>query len=259
MIGTRFTKGSPCWIDLGIPDTEAAAAFYTAVFGWEFRSAGPGAGDYGYFQRDGGTVAALGPLTEQGASSAWTVYFQTPDADATAKDAESAGGAVRLVPTDIMEAGRAGALTDPGGARFAIWQPGTTRGLDRTSATNTLVWVELHTEDPEGTLAFYRTLFGWRSAEMDAPGMRYRVLSTAEGDQQDATFGGAAELHDMRRGPRWIVYFDVADADATVTAALAHGGSVLMPAADIPGVGRVAWLADPFGAPFAVLKPAPMG
>ncbi|MGW1929254.1 VOC family protein [Streptomyces sp. NPDC001919] len=259
MLGTQFTKGSPCWIDLGSPDTEAAAAFYSAVFGWEFRSAGPGAGDYGFFQQDGRTVAALGPLTEQGASSAWTVYFQTPDADATARDAESAGGAVRLAPMDIMEAGRAGALTDPGGARFALWQPGTTKGLDRTSSTNALVWVELHTEDPEGVLAFYRTLFGWRSAEMDAPGMRYRVLSTAEGDQQDASFGGAAELQDIRRGPRWMVYFDVEDADATVASARSHGGSVLMPAADIPDVGRVAWLADPFGAPFAVLKPAPMG
>lgn len=79
MLGTQFTKGSPCWIDLGSPDTEAAAAFYTGVFGWEFRSAGPDAGGYGFFQQDGKTVAALGPLTEEGAKSAWTVYFHTPD------------------------------------------------------------------------------------------------------------------------------------------------------------------------------------
>jgi predicted enzyme related to lactoylglutathione lyase len=30
-----------------------------------------------------------------------------------------------------------------------------------------------------------------------------------------------------------------------------------MPAADLPGVGRVAWLADPSRAVFAVLKPNP--
>ncbi|WP_306324911.1 VOC family protein [Streptomyces venezuelae] len=259
MLGTQFTKGSPCWIDLGSPDTEAAAAFYTGVFGWEFRSAGPDAGGYGFFQQDGRTVAALGPLTEEGASSAWTVYFHTPDADGTAKTAESAGAAVRSAPADVMDAGRMAALTDPDGAQFAIWQPGTTKGLDRTSSPNTLVWVELHSGDPAAALAFYRTVFGWRSAEMDAPGMRYQVLSTAEGDQQDTSFGGVAALQDQAGGPRWIVYFDVQDADAIVTAAQENGGSVLMPAADIPDVGRIAWLADPFGAPFAVLKPAPMG
>ena len=69
MLGTDFRTGSPVWIDLGSPDTQAAAAFYTAVFGWEFASAGPEGGGYGFFQKDGGTVAGLGPLTEQGAES----------------------------------------------------------------------------------------------------------------------------------------------------------------------------------------------
>ncbi|WP_314617846.1 VOC family protein [Streptomyces stackebrandtii] len=257
MLGTQFTTGSPSWIDLGSPDTEAAAAFYGAVFGWEFRSAGPDAGGYGFFQQDGRTVAALGPLTEEGASSAWTVYFRTPDADATQKAAESAGGTVRLPAFDVMDAGRMAALTDPGGAQFAIWQPGTTQGLERTSSTNTLVWAELHVADPESVLAFYRTLFGWRWAEMEAPGMTYRVISTAQGDQEDASFGGVAELQGEK--PHWIPYFAVEDADAMARTAQGNGGSVLMPAADIPDVGRIAWLADPFGAPFAVLKPAPMG
>ncbi|MER6100381.1 VOC family protein [Streptomyces sp. NPDC001728] len=257
MLGTQFTKGSPCWLDLGSPDTDAAAAFYGAVLGWEFRSAGPEAGGYGFFQQDGRTVAALGPLTEEGAHSAWTVYFRTPDADATQKAAESAGGTVRAPAIDVMAAGRMAALTDPGGAEFAVWQPGTTQGLERTSSPNTLLWVELHVHDPEAVLGFYRGLFGWRWAEMETPGMTYRVVSTAEGDQQDASFGGAAELQSDT--PRWIPYFAVKDADAMAAAAQGNGGSVLMPAADIPDVGRIAWLADPFGAPFAVLKPAPTG
>ncbi|MFJ5093812.1 MULTISPECIES: VOC family protein [unclassified Streptomyces] len=258
MLGTRFTTGSPTWIDLGTPDTAAAAAFYGAVLGWEFRSAGPGSGGYGFFQQDGRTVAALGPLTEEGAESAWTVYFGTPDADATQRAAESAGGEVRLPASDVMEAGRMAALTDPAGARFAVWQPGTTRGLDRTSETNTLVWVELHTGDPEAALGFYRTLFGWRWAEMAVPGMTYRVVSTAEGDQQDASFGGVAELRDAAEPARWVPYFAVEDADASARSVQGNGGSVVMPAADVPDVGRIAWLADPSGATFAVLKPVPM-
>ncbi|MEU8527562.1 VOC family protein [Streptomyces sp. NPDC048629] len=257
MLGTDFSTGSPSWIDLGSPDTDAAAAFYTAVFGWVFTSAGPDAGGYGFFQQDGKTVAALGPLTDEGASSAWTVYFQTPDAEATAQATEKGGGKVRVPAMDVMDAGRMAAMTDPAGAEFAVWQPGAVKGLDRTSENNTLLWVELHVPDPQAALSFYRGLFGWRWSEMAAPGMTYRVISTAEGDQEDTSFGGAAELQGEGMKPSWIPYFTVMDPDRTAEAVQGNGGTVLMPAADVPEVGRIAWFADPFGAPFAVLKPDP--
>lgn len=257
MLSTDFVTGSPNWLDLGSPDTSAAAAFYAGVFGWDFLSAGPEAGGYGFFQQDGRTVAALGPLTEAGANSAWTVYFQTPDADATVRTAEQNGGAVRVEAFDVMNAGRMACLTDPGGAEFAVWQPTAVKGLEKTSENNTLCWAELHIGDPAAALRFYGALFAWRAQEINAPGMPYTVLSTAEGDQQDASFGGVTPLRDASGESRWIPYFAVEDPDESVTRSRADGGSVVMPAADIPDVGRIAWLADPFGATFAVLRPAP--
>ncbi|GGT15137.1 VOC family protein [Streptomyces purpureus] len=257
MLGTDFIKGSPCWLDLGSPDPSAAAAFYGQVFGWHFESAGPDAGGYGFFQRDGRTVAALGPLTEEGANSAWTVYFRTPDADGTATDTERGGGTVRVEAFDVMDAGRMACLTDPQGGEFAVWQPGSVQGLEKTSDTHSLLWVELHTPDPEAACTFYRGLFGWREQTMEAPGMTYRVLSTAEGDQQDASFGGVAPHQGTGERTRWVPYFAVDDADAIAASAQDSGGSILMPAADVPDVGRIAWLADPFGATFALLKPEP--
>ncbi len=255
MLSTDFVIGSPNWLDLGSPDTAGAAGFYGIVFGWDFQSAGPEAGGYGFFQKDGKIVAALGPLTEEGASSAWTMYFQTADADATAKAVEQGGGTMRVEPFDVLEGGRISMLTDPGGAEFAILQPGAGKGLEKTSEHNTLCWVELHAFDPSAALSFYRSLFGWRSQEMEIPGMPYTVLSTADGDQQDASFGGLATLQEDRE-PCWIPYFDADDVDAIVSRVQDNGGSVLMPAADIPDVGRIAWLADPSGAPFALIKPA---
>ncbi|MGK5641332.1 VOC family protein [Streptomyces sp. URMC 126] len=254
MLTTDFVTGSPTWLDLGSPDTGRAADFYGAVFGWDFESAGPEAGGYGFFRRDGATVAAVGPLTEEGASSAWTVYFRTPDADATAKSVEQGGGTVRVAPFDVMDAGRMACFTDPGGAEFAVWQPARVGGLERASEENALCWAELHVADPTAAYAFYRGVFGWRVTDMEVPGMVYKVLSTAEGDQRDASFGGVAPLQEGDR-PRWIPYFAVADPDAVVTSAEGGGGSVLMPAADVAGVGRIAWLADPYGAPFAIIRP----
>ncbi|MEU8774983.1 VOC family protein [Streptomyces sp. NPDC048606] len=260
MLGTDFRTGSPNWLDLGSPDTVAAADFYTRVFGWEHVSAGSEVGGYGFFRLGGRTVAALGPLTEEGASSAWTVYFRSDDVDATARAVTAGGGRVRMEPGDVMEEGRLAAFTDPQGAEFACWQPGRTVGLEAASVENTLVWVELHAPDPQAAIAFYAGLFGWRHAEMSTPGMTYRVLSVADGDQEDGSFGGVAPLGEGAGdggAVRWVPYFHVPDVDATVRTVREAGGSVLMPAADVPDVGRIGWVADPAGAVFALLKPNP--
>src|SRR2546421_12970759 len=63
MLTTDFVTGAPNWLDLGTPDTDAAAAFYNGVFGWDFQSAGPDAGGYGFLQKNGRTLAGLGPNT----------------------------------------------------------------------------------------------------------------------------------------------------------------------------------------------------
>ncbi|WP_327253367.1 VOC family protein [Streptomyces sp. NBC_01244] len=264
MLGTDFRKGSPNWLDLGSPDTDGAVSFYTGVFGWEFLSLGPEAGGYGFFQIDGKTVAALGPLTEEGATPAWMLHFNTPGIQETAAAVRAGGGAVRMEPGDVMGEGWLAQFTDPQGAEFACWQPGKTAGLGRTSEVNSLVWAELHAPDPVAAVEFYAGLFGWRSAEMEAPGMTYRVLSIADGDQEDGSFGGVAPQGDgagqgagANEVPRWVPYFNVADVDATVAAIRGGGGSVLMPAADVPEVGRMAWTADPTGAVFALLTPDP--
>ncbi|MFG2821343.1 VOC family protein [Kitasatospora sp. NPDC048365] len=257
MVTTDYTKGSVCWIDLGSPDTAAAAAFYEATFGWSLQSAGPDAGGYGFFQQDGDTVAAIGPLTEEGAKSGWTVYFSTPDAAATAKGVEQGGGVVRVPPMDVMAAGSMGQFTDPAGGQFAVWQPGETKGLDAVGEDNTFVWAELHTDDQKATVGFYQSLFDWRAGDPGIPGVEYTVLMTESGgDDPAAAFGGVAGVHPgMDAG--WLVYFAVADTDATVAAATAAGGTVVMPADDVPTVGRIAIVADPFGATFALLKPEP--
>src|SRR5205085_5782217 len=57
--------------------------------------------------------------------------------------------------------------------------------------------------------------------------------------------------------PVWLGYIHVDDVDAEVARTEADGGKVTMPATDIPGVGRMAMVSDPQGAPFYVMKPTP--
>ena len=69
MLTTRFVNGAPNWLDVGTPDIDGAISFYGGLFGWQFQSAGPEAGGYGFFQLDGKTVAG-GMQTTPGAGPA---------------------------------------------------------------------------------------------------------------------------------------------------------------------------------------------
>jgi predicted enzyme related to lactoylglutathione lyase len=57
--------------------------------------------------------------------------------------------------------------------------------------------------------------------------------------------------------PHWNVYFNVEDCDASMARAVELGGSVLAPAFDVGGVGRMGFLTDPQGAMFALMANPP--
>ncbi|MCD9140907.1 VOC family protein [Streptomyces albireticuli] len=263
MITTDFVPGSPCWLDLGSRDIPATAAFYGAVFGWEYKSFGEEGGGYGLFRLDGKTVAGLGPLNEEGARPAWTLYFRTTDAQAAAKAVERAGGAVRVAPTDAGEYGSMAQLTDPQGGQFAVWQPGETGGgVELADAPGSLCWTELYTTDAAGAKAFYGGLFGWTASDVPLPGDggTYSILTPA-GQGEERMHGGLMELpseHLSLNGgrPYWHPVFATADCDATAAKVTANGGTLQMGPEDAEGVGRLAVCVDPAGADFVVLTPA---
>jgi len=259
MLTTSFVDGGPDWIEIGGPDAEGAVAFYRGLFGWEFRSAGPQAGGYGFFELDGDIVAACNPAQE---ATAWTLYFQSPDAGATVKTAEQAGATVIEPPTRVMEQGTSAVLADPAGVPFGIWEPGRRKGLDRVMTAGSLCWAELYTPDIARAAAFFNTVLGWETAALTFPTGVYTSLATA-GTGEEGTFGGLVSVADdpveARSGarPHWLPCFGTDDPDATVSRAVELGAEVRMPANSIPGVGRLARLEDPYGARFAVLKGDP--
>ncbi|MFI1168967.1 VOC family protein [Streptomyces sp. NPDC020801] len=260
MLTTRFVNGAPNWIDVGTSDIGGARSFYGGLFGWTFQSAGPEAGGYGFFQLDGRTVAGGMQTTAEQGPPSWTVYFQSADAEATAKAAEQAHGNVLVRPMDVMGQGHMAVLADEAGVPFGIWQPGQTKGVDTAGEPGSLCWVELYTPDIAAAAAFYNKVLGLETSAVPFPGGTYTCVNPAEGGE-DAMFGGIVPLADdpveARTGAYWLPYFEVTDVDAVVARAGELGGSVRRAAVDIPGVGRIARLADPYGARFAVIRSAP--
>ncbi|MCM1940875.1 VOC family protein [Streptomyces sp. G3] len=258
MLTTRYVTGAPNWLDVGTPDLDGATSFYGGLFGWRFRSAGPEAGGYGFFELDGRIVAGGMRTTEEQGPPSWTVYFQAPDAGAAAKASEEARGGVLVQPMDVMDQGTMAILADRAGVPFGIWQPAQRAGLDVAGETGALCWVELHTADVAAAAAYYRAVLGLETSAVSFPGGSYTCVNPA-GEGEETMFGGVVPLTEdpADTGAGWLPYIAVDDADATVARTSELGGSVGMPATDIEGVGRVARLADPYGARFAILRPAP--
>ncbi|SES35957.1 hypothetical protein SAMN04487983_104515 [Streptomyces sp. yr375] len=270
MITTDPTPGTPCWLDLGAPDVKATAAFYGAVLGWKYEpmeGEGEGAGDSeemegGMFQKDGKTVAGLGKLTEEGARSAWMIYFTVDDADAVSRAVERAGGTVRVPTRDLGDWGRMAQFDDPQGGQFAVWQPGKNAGFELADKPGSLSWTELYTSDAAAAKEFYGGVLDWRFGDMEMPsGEGTYTIITPAGQPDERMQGGLMELakEDLSLAggrPYWHPVFAVTDCDTAVAAVAKNGGSVQMGPADMEGVGRLAVCLDPSNADFVVLAPA---
>ncbi len=115
-------------------------------------------------------------------------------------------------------------------------------------------WFELGTPDRTAAARFYEPLFDWRFTDAGVPDMEYHVAS-----QGSAMVAGMMPIMGPEgTPPNWLTYFAVRDADETTAEATRAGGTVLVPVQDIPNTGRFAVLADPTGAVFGILEPAPM-
>jgi predicted enzyme related to lactoylglutathione lyase len=247
-----YAPGTPAWADLSTTDPAAGKTFYSQLFGWQPQDLGPSAGNYVIFRLDGKQVAALGPVQTPGGPPAWMVYIATDDAAATAKKVRDGGGTVAMEPMEVMDQGSMAVFQDPIGAFFAVWQPAKMKGFDVTNQPNSFTWVELNARGVENTKPFYKKVFGW--GDKSSP-MGEGQPSYTEWQLGAESVGGGMEWQEMPPGvpPHWLVYFAVADPDATAKKATELGGKVNVAPQDFPG-GRFAVISDPQGAVFGILR-----
>jgi predicted enzyme related to lactoylglutathione lyase len=254
---TTYRPGTPSWVDLGTPDIEAAAGFYGALFGWDAPESENAEQTGGYRQamKGGKPVAGMMPLMQEGQPPAWSTYISVEDADAVAAAVAGAGGTVIAEPMDVMDLGRMAVFADPEGAFLGVWQAGTFVGAGLVNETDTLVWNELNTRDPEAAKRFYGDVFGWQFEEREFENGAYNSIKVG-----DDTVGGMIDI--SGRVPdevpaHWLVYFATDDADASVDTAKGSGGEAVFGPEDIAEVGRIAVMKDPGGAMFALIQPDP--
>lgn len=248
---TSYEPGTPCWVDIGVPDMEAAVAFYGGLFGWEFDEPNEETGGYRQARLRGLAVAGFGPQMNPGPPS-WATYVSVADADATQAVIEAAGGQTIVPAMDVLDFGRMGVYADDAGAVVCTWQAGSHPGCQLVNEPGALCWNELTTRAPDAAKAFYPEVFGWTSQDDDMPG----GMTYTEWQLGGRTIGGLMAMVGDEWPPEvpnhWMVYFGVESTDTACEKVAELGGAVPVAPFDTPA-GRIAVVSDAGGAFFSVI------
>jgi predicted enzyme related to lactoylglutathione lyase len=250
--------GTFCWIELATTNQNGAKKFYSSLFEWTAADFPMGPSEtYTTFKLNGGEPAAAYTMREEERSMApphWNLYVAVSSADDTARRAGELGGKVLAGPFDVMTLGRMAVIQDPTGASLCVWQAKEHPGISISGESGTLCWADLNSPDPDRAKQFYEALFGWKlePGEKDSSGYLH-IKNGAE------FIGGFSPLSQQNAGapPHWMLYFQVADCDASSAKAKQLGAREYMAPMTLENVGRFSVVADPQGAVFSLFQPAP--
>lgn len=239
------------WFELMAADTERAAAFYGEVLGWKIQSVEmPGGMKYTMLMAGSVAVGGLTPPPKADIPPHWVSYVSVPDVDRAAKAVLEHGGQCLMDAFEVPTVGRMQPVTDPQGAAFFLFHNEKGDGPTPTGP-GAFHWNELLSPEPEAAVDFYQRALGFTHETMQMPHGPYFVLKNGE-----AARGGIMQPPAPTAPAHWQQFVTVEDCDATLRRAEQHGGQVVSPAVQVPGVGRFALLQDPLGAVLGVITPA---
>ena len=115
---------------------------------------------------------------------------------------------------------------------------------------------ELGTTDTGVCKRFYGEVVGWVTREMPMPDGNGSYVLWRQGDKD---VGGMSKMSGTQFDgvpPNWMSYIAVDDVDAAAGKVASAGGKTVIEPITIPGIGRLAVIADPTGAVIALITPA---
>jgi predicted enzyme related to lactoylglutathione lyase len=253
----HYPSGTPVWVELVSPNSDASADFYADLFGWEISEVDPSTG-YRTCSSGGMVVCGIRPLPGAPGTlgepwpSSWITYLSTDDVTQTTHRSEAAGGKV-VMELSHAPAPRVMLLQDDVGAVFGIFQRDTFGGAQLFNQPVSLTFNLLMTRDPLAGKRFYADVFGWELRDREMGGVAFTyffngVRGVAGLMAMDERWPEAAPSH-------WQVSFAVEDTDALAGRAVEFGGATRPPVTT--PFGRSALITDPQGATFSLSQQSP--
>jgi uncharacterized protein len=246
MIVTSYTPGSPCWSDLISANMEKTTAFCSGLFGWDVPEGNEAFGGYRNAALNGSTTAGMMPKMDPQQFEVWSTYVAVADANATLGKVEALGGSAMFPVMDVGDLGRMGVFLDPFGAVFGVWQPAIHTGAQVYGEPGAMTWIELTTDNIEGSKAFYCDVFDWTAGGTDA-----YVEFAVDGN---SVAGMMPKPESMTGMPNfWGVYFEVENINDAAAKVAELGGTVYVAPTTIDA-GHFAVVADSNGTMFNIMQ-----
>ena len=251
------SHGRFVWYELLSTDVPAATSFYARIMRWGAWDASTPGRPYILFGDGTSAISALTPLPDEarrmGVGPTWVGYVGVDDVDAAAERVVQLGGAVQVPPTDASDVSRFSVVTDPQGARLALfkWRNPAPQPSAAPDAAGRVGWHELFAADWEQAWTFYAALFGWRKEAAGASETAAYQPFSAGGQMIGGMFTKPATIP----APFWLCYFNTDDIDAATERVTSGGGQVLEGPLETEGGSWVIQCADPQGAAFALEGP----
>lgn len=242
-------SGKFAWADLVTTDPEAAANFYTKTFGWTARPAGPDRPGYTLLLNAGRPVGGIAfrpaePGSRMAHGARWLGSIAVADINQAVAAVKAAGGTTVLVPRKVAGLGWQAIAADREGSLFGLVVTDRGDTAKGKGTENSWAWVQLLAHEPAEAAAFYEQALGYVVTDDARTERTDDFLLTRDGVAY-AGLTGKPDGKDTRSG--WLGYIRVSQVQATVDAALALGGHVLVPPRDIAGTIQVAVITDPLG------------
>jgi len=250
--------GRFAWADVTIPDTEAAAEFYTELFGWKALAVPGGESmPYTMFLLGDRPVAGMAPLRPEDAAAGrrpvWSPYVIVADADATARRAKALGATLLMEPMQIADAGKMFFAIDPVGAAIGFWEAGEHAGAGALGVPGAMSWNEPGCRDVDAATAFYTRLLEWGADVQEHGGFAYTV-ATVDGTANGGIYDATGILPDGVPS-FWLAWFTVTDVDEIAALARSLGATVEREPWDTM-FGRMSIIGDPQGPVFGIVGTA---
>ena len=154
-------QGRFVWYDLMTTDPGRARCFYSELLGWiPHQRDFEGGQSYTMFQCGESILGGMVSMdVTQGVPPHWIAYVTVDDVDAAAGQVPELGGKVVQEPTDLPGTGRFAVIQDPDGAPLSLFRArGEELVAPSSSSMGAFCWNELHSENPQRSLAFYEKL-----------------------------------------------------------------------------------------------------
>ena len=106
-------------IEFSAQDREAAAQFYSEVFGWQIQQIPEM--NYATFEAKGGPGGGFNPVSEKNPAGTVLVHIASDDIEASLAKIESLGGTILVPKTEIPQVGWFAIFVDPTGNQVALY------------------------------------------------------------------------------------------------------------------------------------------